>query len=42
MDIFLVDEEQARITGVWAIADYLRLLTQMGAIDRPASAGELS
>jgi hypothetical protein len=42
MDIFLVDEDEARITGVWAIADYLRVLMQMDAIDRPKSAGDLS
>ena len=35
MDILLVDEEEGRITGVWATADYLRLLMQMDAIDRP-------
>ena len=42
MDIFLVDEEEGRITGVWAIADYLGLLIQMDAIDRPTAAGELT
>ena len=34
MDIFLINEEEGRITGVWAIADYLGLLRQMDAIDR--------
>lgn len=42
MDIFLVNEEEGRITGVWAIADYLRLLMQMDAMDRPTSAEELT
>ncbi len=39
MDIFLVDEEEGRITGVWAIADYLGLLMQLDAVARPTSAG---
>ncbi len=37
MDIFLVDEGDRRITGVWAVADYLGLLLQMDAIDRRSS-----
>ncbi len=35
MDIFLVDEGDVRITGVWAVADYLGLLMQMGAVEGP-------
>ena len=32
MDIFLVDEDSDRVTGVWALADYLGLLMQAGVI----------
>ena len=34
MDIFVVDDEAERVTGVWAIADFLDLLMQAGAIER--------
>jgi hypothetical protein len=33
MDIFLVDEEADRVSGVWAIADFLGLLMQAGAFE---------
>ena len=34
MDIFVVDDEAERVTGVWAIADFLDLLMQAGAVER--------
>jgi hypothetical protein len=37
MDIFVVDDEAERVTGVWAIADFLDLLMQAGAIERATS-----
>ena len=36
MDIFVVDDEAVRVTGVWAIADFLDLLMQAGAVERAA------
>ena len=33
MDIFVVDDEAERVTGVWAIADFLDLLMQSGAVE---------
>jgi hypothetical protein len=33
MDIFLVDEGADRVTAVWAVADYLSLLMQAGAVE---------
>jgi hypothetical protein len=33
MDIFLVDDEADRVIGVWAIADFLGLLMQAGAVE---------
>jgi predicted ester cyclase len=32
MDIFVVDEARDRITAVWALADYLTLLVNAGAV----------
>jgi hypothetical protein len=32
MDIFVVDEQADRVTGVWAVADYLGLLVQAGVL----------
>jgi hypothetical protein len=32
MDIFLVDDDADRVTGVWAVADYLGLLMQAGVV----------
>jgi hypothetical protein len=34
MDIFLVDDDADRVTGVWALADMLDLLIQAGAVER--------
>jgi hypothetical protein len=34
MDIFLVDDEADRVTGVWALADMLDLLIQAGVVER--------
>jgi SnoaL-like polyketide cyclase len=34
IDIFLVDDEADRVTGVWAIADLLALVIQAGALER--------
>ena len=34
MDIFVVDDEADRVTGVWAIADFLDLLIQAGVLER--------
>jgi SnoaL-like polyketide cyclase len=36
MDIFLVDDEADRVIGVWAIADFLGLLMQAGAVEPSA------
>ena len=33
MDIFVVDEEAERVTGDWAIADFLDLLMQASAVE---------
>ena len=33
MDIFVVDEDADRVIGVWAVADFLGLLVQAGAVD---------
>jgi hypothetical protein len=34
MDIFVVDDEADRVTGVWAIADLLDVLIQAGVVER--------
>jgi SnoaL-like polyketide cyclase len=36
IDIFLVDDDGDRVTGVWAIADFLDVLIQAGVLDRSA------
>ena len=44
MDIFVLDEDLERVSAIWALADYLTLLVQAGAVDRlplaPADQGE--
>jgi hypothetical protein len=37
MDIFVVDEARDRVSGVWALADYLTLLVEAGAVSPWAS-----
>ncbi len=32
LDIFVVDEEADRVTAIWAVADWLALLVQTGAV----------
>jgi hypothetical protein len=35
MDIFVVDEGRDRVTAIWALADYLSLLVDAGAVVAP-------
>jgi len=34
MDIFVIDEDLDRVSAIWALADYLTLLLQAGAVAR--------
>jgi hypothetical protein len=34
MDIFVLDEEADRVAAIWALADYLSLLLEAGAVSR--------